>query len=146
MYINIGVGADNLVFGMTQKEVVEIIGKPYKVTINETNDGEAAYYKEMFKLKFTHLQHNKLYSIEDYNTNIIFLGGNVREKSKTEIKGLLLDHGYSDTIYDDYDYFDTLFCEKLWTTFSFRFDKLYCLEFSPLRKNTDKWVWPAPSK
>jgi len=46
-----------------------------------------------------------------------------------------------DIEYEDYEFFETLFCETIWTTFSFDLDRLRCFEFSPLYEG-DEIIWP----
>ena len=62
--------------------------------------------------------------------------------SKEQLINFLNENNYFDTVYEEYDFFETLFCESIWTTFEFEFDRLRCIEFSPLYKNDDEIIWP----
>lgn len=62
--------------------------------------------------------------------------------SMNEIENLLKELGYSKAEYEDYETFETLFCEEIWTTFEFEFDRLRVIEFSPVFIDDDNRKWP----
>ncbi len=127
MEIKIGIGLDNLVFGMSQDEVKSILGIPDK--INDEDYAIVFYFNDnMLKAKFDKDEKLKLYSIEVVNRDARIFGKNLFGKSKEEITLILKSLGYSKIEYEDYDTFDTLFCEEIWTTFGFEFDRLHDIE------------------
>lgn len=143
LIIQLGQGADGLIFGMPLDEIAKIWGDADKIIANESNDGVICFYNcKHCKLKFSHLQSDKLYSIEDHSDNIVLLNVIVNDLKKTDIRSLLQFNGIGEVEYSDYDSFDSLFCQEIWTSFYFRFDKLFGVEFSPLKKHGDKWIWP----
>jgi len=141
MEIKIGIGLDNLIFGMSQDEVKSILGVPNKI-IDEDYSIAFYYNDKMIKTRFDKDENLKLYSIEVVNRDARMFSQNLFGKSKEEITVLLKSRGYSKIEYEDYDTFDTLFCEEIWTTFRFEFDRLHDIEFSPLFKNDDEIIWP----
>ena len=66
--IKIGIGLDNLVFGMSQQEVKNTLGEPDKINETEKIDGIVYYFNnELIKTKFDQNESLKLYSIEVLN-------------------------------------------------------------------------------
>ncbi|MGC7873763.1 hypothetical protein ACPUYX_19905 [Desulfosporosinus sp. SYSU MS00001] len=142
MEIKTGIGLDQLIFGMSYEEVRNILGEPDKILETEKIDGVVYYfYDQLIKTKFDKRKNEKLYSIEVHNPEVSFFNQKVINKTKTEIEMLLKNNGYTDLEYEDYEIFDTIFCEEIWTTFQFELNRLRNIEFSPLYKD-DKIVWP----
>ena len=76
MEIKIGIGLDNLIFGMSQDEVKSILGVPDK--INDEDYAIVFYYNsKMIKVKFDKDEHLKLYSIEVVNQDARIFGKNL---------------------------------------------------------------------
>lgn len=141
--IKIGIGLDDLIFGMSQEEVKNILGKPDKVNDIEKNKGIVYYfYNELIKTKFDEEEDLKLYSIEVHNPNVLMFNQKVINKTKEEIKRLLIDNGYAKLEYEDYETFETIFCEDIWATFEFELNRLRNIEFSPLFKDNENIIWP----
>jgi len=143
MEIKIGLGLDNIIFGIFQEDVINVLGKPDKISESEKEDGIVYYYNnQMIKTKFDLLDNGKLYSFEVYNPKAIMFNQEIINKKKSEILDLLKLNGYDDIEQEDYEFFETLFCRGIWSTFAFEFGKLVHVEFSPLSDSNDKIIWP----
>jgi len=141
--IKIGIGLDNLIFGMSQEEVISTLGEPDKVNATEMDNVIVYYFNnELIKTKFDEEEDLKLYSIEVHNPEVLLFNKKVINHTKGEIESLLVSNGYTKFIYEDYDTFDTIFCEEIWTTFAFGFNRLRNIEFSPLFKDAENILWP----
>lgn len=143
MEVNVGVGLDNLIFGMSQEEIKSILGEPNKINNDELDYGIVYYFnKEMITTKFDEEEGLKLYSIDVYNTDVILLKQKIIGKSIEDIKNILIKNGYSNFEYEDYHSFDILYCEEICATFMFEFNRLKSIEFSPLYINENDIAWP----
>jgi len=143
MEIKIGIGLDNIVFGIFQEDVINLLGEPDKISETEKVDGIVYYYNnQMIKIKFDLLENGKLYSFEVYNPKVTMFNREIINKEKNEILDLLKLNGYCDTVQEDYEFFETVFCKEVWSTFAFEFDRLTNIEFSPLSDTNDKTIWP----
>lgn len=87
MEIKIGVGLDNLIFGMSQDQVKSILGEPNKIS-NDALDFGIVYFfnKEMILAKFDNEEDLKLYSIEVHNPKVKMFNQRIINKSKKKIK------------------------------------------------------------
>lgn len=143
MKIKIGIGIDNIIFGMFQEDVKAIWGNPDRVSLTEKDSGIVYSYNDrMVKLKFDEEEELKLYTIETFNPDTIMFNQKIIGKKKDEIRSILKDNRYKEPKYEEYDFFETLFCEEVRSTFEFEFDKLRSIEFSPLFNNDDELIWP----
>ena len=143
MEIKVGIGLDNIVFGMLQDEVIGILGEPDKISETENSYGIIYYFNNLLtKVGFDIEKDNKLYSIEVHHPEVVLFNTKVIGMKKSEVLNLLKAYGYSDVMHEDYETFETIFCEEIWSTFSFEFDRLTNIEFSPLYKNKDDIIWP----
>lgn len=142
MEIKIGIGIDNIFFGMKMEDVKTILGEPDKVSDTEKEEGVVFYFnKKMLKVKFDKEYDSKLYSFEVFEPETIMFERKIINTTKHEIECLLMEYGYSFKC-EDYTHFETLFCEEIWSTFMFEFGKLRGIEFSPLFDQNDEIIWP----
>lgn len=147
MEIKVGIGIENIVFGMSEEEVKNILGDPDK--INEYKDINIInyYYNlKMINLEFDKDEGNRLCSIEVNNPKMTIFGNNAFYKTKEEIEMYLRDNGYFDFEYEDYDTFETLFCEEIWITFKIELNRVRSIEFGPLFNDSDDIIWPSSYK
>ena len=143
MEIKIGVGLDYTIFGMFQKDIINIGGKPDKILETEIEDGIVYYYyDQMIKTKFDLRRNGKLYSFEVYNPKAIMFDQEIINQKKSEILDLLKLNGYYNVEHEDCEFFETVFCKEICSTFVFEFDKLVHVEFSPLSDSNDEIIWP----
>ena len=141
MEIKIGIGLDDIVFGMSQEEVKTIMGKPDK--ISELDERIVYYFNvPLIKTAFDMTDDYKMYSIEVFNPETILFNKKVINETKSDIFGLLNSNGYYEIEGEEYDTFETLFCKDIWSTFMFEFNRLKSVEFSPLYGDDDKLIWP----
>ena len=142
MEIKIGIGLDEMIFGMKMDDVKNVLGEPDKISDTEKEEGVVFYFnKIMLKIKFDKEYDSKLYSFEIFNPETIMFGQKIINKTKQKMEILLKELRYSFE-YEDYTHFETLFCEEIWSTFMFEFGKLRSIEFSPLFDQNDEIIWP----
>jgi len=143
MEIQIGFGLNNIVFGMNEDEVIRMLGQPNKISYTEREGFVVYYYNaQMIKLNFDEEKDYKLYTIEVFNSTIRIFEEDVISLNKDAIIRILHDNGLKEFEIEDFEFFETIFCERIWTTFRFEFDKLKSIEFSPLYDDFDNIIWP----
>lgn len=82
-------------------------------------------------------------TIEVHNQDIELFNENVFNRTKDDVRALLLRQGYSNISEEDYGYFETLLCDEIHATFTFEFNKLKELDFSPLWKDENEVIFPS---
>ena len=73
----------------------------------------------------------------------MIFGEKILGREKNEVIALLNSKGYTDFDWEDYEYFDELFCEKLSLWITFEYDRVTALEFFLFsNENDDEFLWP----
>jgi len=147
MEIKTGIGLDNTFFGMTRDAVKNVLGEPDKTAEIEIYEGIAEwlvfyYNSQLLEIKFQldTLNDWTLQSIVTHNPKATMFEQEVMGKSKNEILGLLKLNGCNPIAQNEYNhkYTETIFCKDIRSTFTFEFDRLTNIEFSPLYESPDK--------
>jgi hypothetical protein len=143
MKIKIGVGIDNIIFGMSQEEVKNLVGSPDKVSNTEWTYGVVLTFNSiMTKFKFDQKEDLRLVSIETFYPDTTMFNQRIIGKEKQEIEALLHSLGYCNIEYEEFDFFETIHCDEVAMTFEFEFNRLRGIEFSPLFDSNEEIVWP----
>ena len=142
MNVEIGKGLSNIIFGMTENEVIATLGKSDKVIAGIDDKKEFLYNSLKLKLIFDSEEGNRLYSIEVFKKEVTFLSTEVIGMSFDELLFFMKKNGYEDYEVDSYDYFDTVYFDDCNTYFTLEFNEVTSFDFSPLFKNDDEIIWP----
>ncbi|WP_296079576.1 hypothetical protein [uncultured Eubacterium sp.] len=142
MNVEIGKGLSNIIFGMTENEVIATLGKPDRVIAGIDDNKEFLYNLFKLKLIFDSEEGNRLYSIEVFKKEVTFLSTEVIGMSFDELLSFMKKNGYEDYEVDSYDYFDTVYFDDCSTYFTLEFNEVTSFDFSPLFKNDDEIIWP----
>ena len=142
MNVEIGKGLSNIIFGMTENEVIETLGKPDRVIAGIDDNKEFLYNLFKLKLIFDSEEGNRLYSIEVFKKEVTFLSTEVIGMSFDELLFFMKKNGYENYEVDSYDYFDTVYFDDCNTYFTLEFNEVTSFDFSPLFKNDDEIIWP----
>jgi len=112
--IKIGIGLENLVFGMYQEEIEKVMGKPDKILEEEIDNVIVCYFNDaLIKTKFDKDEDLKMESIEVFNPNAYMFNQRIINKNKEEIIDLLKANGYCEIEQEDYGHFETVLCEEI---------------------------------
>ena len=143
MEVKIGIGLDDIVFGMSQEEVKSILGLPDKVyEFEEIKAIVYCYNKFLIKIYFDRREYLKLYTIEVSNPEAVMFGQKIIGKEKKEVLDILSANGHTQFEHDDQDFLEFFLCESIWSSFSFEFDRLTNFYFSPLCDEHENTIWP----
>ena len=142
MNVEIGKGLSNIIFGMTENEVIATLGMPDRVIAGIDDNKEFLYNLFKLKLIFDSEEGNRLYSIEVFKKEVTFLSTEVIGMSFDELLSFMKKNGYEDYEVDSYDYFDTVYFDDCSTYFTLEFNEVTSFDFSPLFKNDDEIIWP----
>ena len=94
MNIEVGTGLSNIIFGMTEDEIIAILGKPDRI-ITYREDGEEFLHNSLkLKLFFGFEEDNRLYSIEVFKKEVTFLSTEVIGLPLEKLLSFMSDNGY----------------------------------------------------
>ncbi len=145
MEIKLGIGLDNVIFGIKEDKIVKILGEPDKK--NEVDEevpyARVLYYNEQqTKYKFDQEENFRLYSIETYNANVIMFDKKIIGTKKEALLKLLKEKHVAQLEFEDYFSFETIHSDQINTTFTMEFDRVISIEFSPLLLDEFTIQWP----
>lgn len=142
MIANIGIGYGEILFGMTKNDVNKILGNPDKIITARDDGVEWIYNNLKIKLFFGYEENERLYSIEVFDKKADYLSHTIIGMSAKNFRQFMELKGYTFE-YESYDYFETLYCDSLNTTFTIEFGEINSFEFSPLfDEDDDTLLWP----
>jgi hypothetical protein len=144
MEIKPKIGFDNLKFGMTQKEVVEILGKPNKKIIDPKNEDHLIleWTSKLIRLVFYQHHNDRFAYFRTKNPNTNYNGQKIIERKvefvKTEVFGDLVKKWEI----EDYTAFETHFDEEYWINLDVEFGIVNGFELGVTFDEDEQYVWP----
>ena len=134
-------GYDKLLFGMKQKDVEAIYGKPNHSFIDEEDNMVLMYNSLKARLTFYAEEDFKLGYIIISNPNAILFDEKIIGKNANESKEFLSKKGLKSFEVESFDSFSNLFNEDFWTILQTEFDEVIKVEIGAIIKNQDEFDW-----
>ncbi|MGB5818166.1 MAG: hypothetical protein WBG90_01685 [Saonia sp.] len=138
------IGIDNLKFGMTQKDILEILGIPDRKRIDEDDEEQILFEFNRLKIRLTFYlnEENRLGYIRSNNPDLTFNGmkiiGSKIEYAKKEIFGEII----SDWEVEEYDFFLTHSDDNVWVTLNEEFGEVSSVEVGVTFSDGENYDWP----
>jgi len=138
------IGVDNLKFGMTQKEIFEVLGSHDRKKVDQDDDEQLLLEYFSLKLRLTVYLNEKfrLGYIRTSNPDLTYnglkiIGSNI-EFAKKEIFGELI----KDWEIEEYDFFNTHSNDEYWLTLDVEYGTDTNVELGVTFKNEVEYNWP----
>lgn len=137
------VGLDELIFGMTHDEVIEIMGEPNKKYHPEENEDELIMEWNAIRLRLTFFEDDggRLGYISCQNPDIIYRESSIIGQRIANVKELL-EKFIKEWEHDDFETFSTYFNEENWLTLHVEYGVVNTLEMGVPFKTEDEHQWP----
>lgn len=145
MKINLKNGIDKLLFGMLQKDVVAIYGKPTKSYKDEEENVILLYNDQKFRLTFYVEEGLKLGYIVSSNENLVLENVKFIGKTMDTIKNDLTPKGLKTWDEESFDTYENYFNEDYWMIVQTEFGFAVKVELGAIIKN-DEFEWKFKSK
>ena len=142
MEIHLSSSLDAFYFGSTISEIVQILGRPSKINRKERTGFIVYYYNKMMTKFYFSIEEHKLITIETFHPDTYLWDRKVIGMRMSEIMDLLNERNLRAGPLEDYDTFEVIFCEEIWTVFCFEYDRLKSVEFSVLNEENGNYKWP----
>lgn len=140
MKINLKNGIDKLLFGMLQKDVVAIYGKPTKSYKDEDENVILLYNDQKFRLTFYVEEDLKLGYIVSSNENLILDDKKIIGKTMEVVKKDLAPKGLKTWEEESFDTYENYFNEDYWLIVQTEFGFAVKVELGAIIKN-DEFEW-----
>lgn len=138
MILNPKNGIDKLLFGMLQKDVEAIYGKPDKEFKDDDENIIYLYNTEKFRLTFYEDENFKLGYIISSNHELLLLDKKVIGINCNELKNELPFKSWE---IEDFDSTENHFNESNWLTFQSEFGEVIRVEIGAIINDNDELEW-----
>jgi hypothetical protein len=134
-------GYGQLLFGMKQKDVEAIYGKPNHSFIDDDDNIILLYNTLKARLTFYAEEDFKLGYIIISNPNAFLFDEKIIGKNTNESKEFLSKKGLKSFEIETFDSLSNLFNEDYWTILQTEFDEVIKVEIGAIIKNQDEFDW-----
>jgi hypothetical protein len=141
MKINLKIGIDKLIFGMKQKDVTAIYGKPDRNYKDEDDNIIYAYNTLKIRLTFYQEEELRLGYMVASSPDLDLFGAKVIGKKITDIKKELSAKGISKFTQEEFDTFENYFNEENWIIFQTEFEEVVKFEIGAIINQKDEFDW-----
>jgi hypothetical protein len=146
MKINLKNGIDQLIFGMKQKDVTAIYGKPDRNYKDEDDNVIFAYNSLKIRLTFYKEEEFKLGYMVVSNPKLELFGNKVVNRKISEVKKEVATKGVANFTQEEFDTFENYFNEDNWIIFQTEFDEIVKVEIGAIINQKDEFDWKFKSK
>lgn len=141
MKINPKIGIDKLIFGMLQKDVEALYGKPDKMYKDEEDNVILQYNKQKIRLTFYQDEGFKLGYMVASNPELVLLDKKVIARPIAEVQKELESKGLAKWEKEEFDTFENFFNESNWLILQAEFDEIVKVELGAIINDKDEFEW-----
>lgn len=141
MKINPKIGIDKLVFGMLQKDVEAIYGKPNKSFKDEDDNTIYQYNKQKLRLTFYKDEDFKLGYVVGSSQELVLLDKKVIGRPVAEIQKELDTKDFAKWEKEEFDTLENYFNEPNWMILQTEFDDVVKVEIGAIINAKDEFEW-----
>ncbi|AWG21871.1 hypothetical protein FFWV33_10185 [Flavobacterium faecale] len=146
MKINLKNGIDKLLFGMKQKDVVALYGKPTKEYKDEDENLILVYNDLKMRLTFYKDEEFKLGYIVGSSLDLDLSGSKIIGKKIADVKKDLAKKSITKFTQEEFDTFENYFNEENWIIFQTEFDEVVKFEIGAIINQKDEFDWKFGKK
>ncbi|MDQ7961605.1 hypothetical protein [Flavobacterium lindanitolerans] len=141
MKINPKTGIDKLVFGMLQKDVEEVYGKPDKTSPDEDGNRILQYNKQKIRLTFYKDEDFRLGYLITSNPEVLLFDKKIIGRPMAEVQKELETAGWAKWEKEEFDTLENFFNEANWTILQAEFDEVVKIEIGAIINDKDEFEW-----
>ncbi len=141
MKINLKNGIDKLIFGMKQKDVVAIYGKPNKEYKDEDDNVILVYNNLKIRMTFYKDEELRLGYLVASGSDLELFGNKIMYRKITDVKKDIAQKGITKFTQEEFDTFENYFNEENWIIFQTEFDEVVKFEIGAIINNKDEFEW-----
>jgi hypothetical protein len=138
------IGIDNLKFGMTQNEILKILGKPDREKTDEDDDNSILweYQAHQMLLTFYKNEENRFGYFRTINQKVTYNGQKIIfskfQLAQKEIFGKIISKWEK----SEYDFLTTYFNETYWLSLNVDYGMITEIQMGVPFKDEDEYAWP----
>lgn len=141
MKVKLKYGIDQLLFGMKQKDVEMIYGKPNKQYEDEEENIVYVYNDHKMRLTFYEEEELRLGYITSTNEQLELFGTKIIGQKWSDIQKILKANKLSDFETEEVDGTENYFFEDYWLFVNVDYDLVFKIEIGAVFTNQDEFDW-----
>ena len=145
MKINLKNGIEKLIFGMKQKDVTAIYGKPDRNYKDEDDNVIYAYNKLKIRLTFYQEEDLRLGYMVASSPDLDLFGAKVIGRTIVDVKKDLAAKGVTKFTQEEFDTFENYFNEENWIILQTEFEEVVKFEIGAIINQKDEFDWKFKS-
>jgi hypothetical protein len=142
MDIQIGRGVGEILFGLTETAILEMLGKPDKIEVSDSDNRNLMYYGLKFVLQFEPMNDARLGWIRVHNKQATWNTINPWQLDREILLEKLSQFLGEPYEFEDYDYSEHYFFQENWVELQYEFGELYAFNIGVLYGPDDQPQWP----
>ncbi|MES2239731.1 MAG: hypothetical protein V4497_05660 [Bacteroidota bacterium] len=146
MKINLKNGIDKLIFGMKQKDVEAVYGKPDRNYKDEDENVIFVYNKFKMRLTFYIEEDLKMGYVVASGTDLELFGNKLIGRNIKDVKKDLAQKSITKFTQEEFDTFENYFNEDNWLLFQTEFDEVVKVEVGAIINDKDEFDWKFGKK
>jgi len=138
------IGIDNLKFGMSKKEILEILGEPdreFQLDDNGDNETVLEWKQKMLRLTFYKKENDRFGYLRTMNSNVSYNGQNILNREPDLVKEKVFSE-LKEWDKNEFDFLTMYFNEKYWLNLNCEYGIIIDLEMGVPFKNDKDYDWP----
>lgn len=146
MKINLKNGIGELLFGMKQKDVTAICGKPTKEYKDEDGHQILVYNNLKMRLTFYHDEDFRLGYLVASSADLELFGNKIMGRKIADVKKELAAQKITKFTQEEFDTFENYFNDENWIIFQTEFDEVVKFELGAIINDKDEFEWKFGKK
>jgi hypothetical protein len=142
MLIQLELGVDGIAFGMSEAQLVKLLGEPSKVYLDDNESRDLAYYRLKLVLKIE--PNGRLGWIEVHNREAVWNGINPWTTDQATLLKLLSQHLGEPHELDDYGRMESYCFPESWVELQYEVGQLTIFNFGVRYGENDEPIYPDP--
>jgi len=138
------IGIDNLRFGMSRKEIIEILGEPDReFQLDDFGDNETVleWKQKMLRLTFYKEENDRFGYLRTMNSNVSYKGLNILNQEPKLVKEKIFSE-LKEWDKNEFDFLTMYFNENYWLNLNCEYGIVVDLEMGVPFKNDEDYDWP----
>lgn len=141
MKINLKTGIDELIFGMTQKNVMAVYGEPDRQYKDDENNIIYLYNDKRIRVTFYEDEDMRMGYLICSHPDLELFGNRIIGRPTAEVQEEIIEKGIKSWEVETFDSVDNVFNESNWLILQSEFEKIIRVEVGATINDNDEFDW-----
>lgn len=141
MKINLKTGIDELIFGMTQKNVMAVYGEPDRQYKDDENNIIYLYNDKRIRVTFYEDEDMRMGYLICSHPDLELFGNRIIGRPTADVQEEIIEKGIKSWEVETFDSVDNVFNESNWLILQSEFEKIIRVEVGATINDNDEFDW-----